>query len=343
MKVPQTAPTFDAETRLAVDDVLASGWLTEGAQCEAFTAELLAYMGAEYGSLVSNGTTALTLGLWAAGVKPGQRVLVPDLTFAASANAVVAVGATPVLVDAYDHEPRGDASMPVWLFGNRPAPFGVTAPVVVEDAAQAVGCWQDDKHAGTTADVACFSFYADKILTTGEGGFVVSRTRETWEQVEALRNHGRLKGVRGYAHEHFGVNARMTDMQAAIGRVGLRRLPEDRQRRLWHWGHYADQLSDLPGLTIEPVDEGSVPFRCVVMVSEPEKLAAHLEAHEVQTRRMFPPLHKQPFLSQFVEPNQRFDHADKAHAHGLLLSVHQNLTDDQVEYVCETVRGFYLG
>lgn len=341
MKVPQTAPIFDAETRSAVDAVLASGWITEGPQCEAFTAELLDYMQVPYGCLVSNGTVALMLALWAVDVEHGDPVAVPDITFAATANATVAVGGKPLYYEPDDPMPDAYYTISVWLWGNQPYVPHWDHEAWIEDAAQAIGCWHNGKHAGTFGEVSCFSFYADKTITTGEGGFVVTRDKAIWERLEQLRNHGRSKGARGYAHDAFGINARMTDMQAAIGRVQLRHVEEYRAARLGHWHHYATRIGGIANLTIASVDKGSIPFRCVIMVPDPVALAAHLEEREIQTRRMFLPLHRQPFLSRYVRPGQTFPHADNAYEHGLLLPVHQGLSEDQVAYVCESVRGFY--
>ena len=355
MKVPQCAPVFDDETRAAVDAVLLSGFVTEGPQCEAFTAELLAYMRAPYGCLVSNGTVALMLALWAVVGDPTEglgpigewrpdiqlaSVYVPTLTFAATANAVIATGGVPMLYESGSCYAGDAAVIPVWLFGNRPVwPDALDDGLVVEDAAQAIGCWVDGKHAGTFGDVGCFSFYADKTLTTGEGGFVVTRDRAIWERLEQLRNHGRSKGARGYAHEAFGINARMTDVQAAIGRCQLRHLDDWIAVKLEHWHHYARELGGLPDVTVWPVDNGCAPFRFVINVPDPVALAAYLEEREIQTRRMFLPLHRQPFLSRYAHGD--YPNADYAYAHGLLLPCHQYLCEDQVAFVCEAVRAFY--
>jgi perosamine synthetase len=340
VRVPQCAPVFDAESHAAVDAVLASGWLTEGPQCEAFTAELLAYMQAPYGCLVSNGTVALMLALWAMNCDEARTVAVPDTTFAATANAVCGVGASPSLVDDTAHNIGfAEQGIPVWLFGNAPRWTARLARAVIEDAAQAIGCWVDGKHAGLFGDVGCFSFYADKTLTTGEGGFVVTKDRAIWERLEQLRNHGRSKGARGYGHEAFGINARMTDMQAAIGRVQLRHLDDWIVTKLQRWHQYAHALEGIDGLTWWPVDDGCVPFRFVLMVPDPVALAAFLEEREIQTRRMFLPLHRQPFLSRYAHGD--YPQADYAYAHGLLLPCHQYLSESQVAYTCEAVRAFY--
>jgi len=340
MKIPQTAPQFDEETIAAVSDVLRSGWVTEGAQCEAFTAELLEYMHAPYGCLVSNGTMALELALRALGIGDWGLILVPDMTFAATANAVVAVGARPYLVDSYDATLEQYNSIPVWLFGNRPA---WTTNANIEDAAQAIGCWHEGKHAGTFGHVGCFSFYADKTITTGEGGFVVCKDVAVYERLEQLRNHGRARGTRGYGHEAFGINGRMTDIQAAIGRQQLRHLPEYIAARLGHWNHYAGEIGGIARLAVMSVSNGSVAFRCVIMVPDPVALAAYLAEYEIETRRMFLPLHRQAFLSRYVRAGQTFPNADYAYDHGLLLPCHQSLSDMQVQYVCDKVKEFYRG
>lgn len=363
MNVPATAPLFDDETRAAVDAILRSGWLTEGEQCEAFTAELLAYMQAPYGCLVSNGTVALKLGMMAVSRDEQEHVrehfaerialyvATPTLTFAATANAAIDAGLWPLLMDGgpvtqAGHENGCTYSVPVWLFGNPPQANWLTAAAsygpVIEDAAQAIGCWHDGQHAGTFGNVGCFSFYADKTITTGEGGLVVCKDEGIYKRLEELRNHGRPKGARGYVHEAFGINARMTEMQAAIGRCQLRHLEEWRQRRLAHWHHYAHEIGRLTAIqSVHPVADGCVPFRFVAMVPDPQPLVDCLQARGVAARRMFLPLHRQSFLKEFARG--QYPHADRMYEHGILLPVHQGLSDDQIGYVCECVREFYHG
>jgi perosamine synthetase len=197
----------------------------------------------------------------------------------------------------------------------------------------------DGKHAGTFGDVGCFSFYADKTITTGEGGFVVTKDRAVWERLEQLRNHGRSKGARGYAHEAFGINARMTDMQAAIGRCQLRHLDDWVVTKLQHWNYYAYELAAIPEVSWWPLDHGCVPFRFVLSVDDPAALGVYLAQHGIDTRRMFLPLHRQPALAQYAHGD--YPQADYAYAHGLLLPCHQYLSEDQVAFTCETVRAFY--
>jgi perosamine synthetase len=249
--VPIAQPVLGTAEREAVERVLSSGMLTQGAEVAAFETEFADTMSGRECVALASGTSALHLGLMAAGIGPGDEVIVPAFTFAATANAVVHAGARPVFADidpaTYCLDPasasaavtsRTAAIIPVHLYGypgnmeaiNRLArDHGL---LVLEDACQAQGARYRDEPVGTLADLAAVSFYPTKTMTTGEGGMLVCRDPQIAQKARALRNQG-MSGP-GSSPTTLGYNARMTDVAAAIGRVQLRRVDDFLERRRAH-------------------------------------------------------------------------------------------------------------
>ena len=241
-------PTIPESAIERVADILRSGQLVHGAECEAFEAELAEYLGVKHALVVSNGTAALHLALLACGVGPGDAVIVPDFTFAATANIVEITGAKAIIVDvepnsynldvaelekcikAWDGPENLKAIMPVLEFGNpknlqeyrRIA--GKYKLLLIEDAACALGAYDGDVKVGTAGDFGCFSFHPRKTLTTGEGGALTTNNTALYNQAKLLRSHGMIRNEHGIKFECIGLNYRLTNFQAAIGRALLPKL-----------------------------------------------------------------------------------------------------------------------
>ncbi len=252
----------------AVMDAFLSSWISsKGAYIERFEKDFAQYSGMKYGIATSNGTVALHLALLALGVGPGDEVIVPDLTFAATINAVLYCQATPVIVDvdpvtwtmslqnvAAAWTPRTKAIIPVHLYG-RPAEMGPIAAFakqrniyIIEDCAEAHGAKYDGRTVGSFSDVACFSFYANKIATTGEGGMCLTNSPQLASLMQELRSHGMAPG-QGYWHDRVGYNYRMTNIQAAIGHWQLRRIGDTLHRNRGLERLYRQHLERIPGVT----------------------------------------------------------------------------------------------
>jgi dTDP-4-amino-4,6-dideoxygalactose transaminase len=283
-------PHFDADDVAAAQDVLVSGNVNywTGDQGRRFEREFAEWAGAPYGVAVANGTVALEVALAALGIGPGDEVVVPSATFIATASAVVARGAVPVVVDvAPDTQcmtaegvaaavtERTRAVIVVHLAGfpaDMPAILRVTRDNglrVVEDCAQAHGARRDGRGVGTFGDVAAWSFCQDKIMTTaGEGGLITTSDEALWRRCWELKDHGKSyaalferahpPGFR-WVHESFGTNARMTDVQAAVGRSQLRKLDRWVATRRAHAAVLDDRLRGIPSLRLPPLVEGTEP------------------------------------------------------------------------------------
>ena len=369
VQIPQTRPTIGDEELAELRGVIGDNWLTEGPRSRAFSDRLNALIGTPYGVFAPNGTLALVLGLMGLEIGPGDEVIVPDTTFIGSANAVLMVGATPVLVDvdpvhfnicpermAAAVTARTRAIMPVHLFGGAADMTAVMALaarhglLVIEDAAQALGVSWNGTPAGSIGDVGCFSFFADKTITTGEGGYVTCRDAAVYERLRLLRNQGRLD--RGsFMHPAIGYNFRITDLQAAIGLAQLDRLDTLIAGKARVLSRMRDGLADIEEMRIIGPKAGStfVPFRVVLIAEQVEALSRHLEAAGVQTRSFFYPLHRQPCFQAIPDriggaarlDDGHFPNAIHGWDHGLCLPVFPTLTDAEVDRMIAAIRGFY--
>jgi len=278
-------PVFDDEMQSAVSDVLKSGRVNywTGEECRQFEREFSASVGCEYGVAVANGTVALELALFAANIGSGDDVIVPPRTFIATASAAVMRGARPVFADidpvsgnitAATIEaaltPRTRAIIVVHTSG-WPCEMGAIMElanarnlIVIEDCAQAHGATLRGEPIGSLGHLAAFSFCQDKIMTTGgEGGLVTTSSQALWERAWSFKDHGKNwdavyhrqhPTIFKWVHESFGTNWRMTELQAAIGRVALRRLPEWVATRRRNAGVLNDLLADVDGLEVPMPD-----------------------------------------------------------------------------------------
>jgi perosamine synthetase len=369
MTIPQVVPWLGEEEQAAVMATLAASWITEGPQAAEFAAQLNQLIGAPYGVFAPNGTLALALGLLALGIGPGDEVLVPDTTFIASATAVCMVGATPafadVTPDTYQIDvgaceraltARTRAIMPVHLYGmvaNMDAVLAFARAhglLVIEDAAQAIGVHYRGRHAGAFGDVGCFSFFADKTITTGEGGYVVCYDDGIYERLRLLRNQGRLdRGT--FVHPALGFNFRITDMQAALGLAQLRKLGAILERKHTILGWYHERLRDIAPVRFLRVEPGSefVPFRMVLLCERAHELMEYAARRGIQSRTFFYPLHRQPCFSGLDRAqggpldlaDRHFPHAIDGYARGVLLPIFPTLTEAQVDQICSAIRDFY--
>ncbi len=369
MKVPQMSPWLGAEESASVLASIEENWITEGPRSARFVERLCDLMGARHAVLAPNGTLALYLGLVAMGIGPGDEVIVPDTTFIASANAVVMAGASPVFADVNSDNFQIDLScadslitqrtraiMPVHMYGMA---VGMTRVMhfarrhdlmVIEDAAQGVGVTYEGRHVGTFGDVGCLSFFADKTITTGEGGLVVARDQAVYEKLLLLRNQGREhRGT--FVHPAVGYNFRMTDLQAAVGLAQLDRLDQivDRKRAILN--QYGQELAGLDCVRFTKLEAGSshVPFRAVLICDAAHRLMPFLEEQGIQTRTSFYPLHRQPCFAHLGLDqggtldlrDQRYPNAVFSYECGVMLPCFPTMTPDQVRYICRAIRRFY--
>jgi perosamine synthetase len=280
----------------------------------------------------------------------------------ASANAVVLTGATPVFCDVKPDTFQIDvesaerfvtdstkAVMPVHLFGScadMDAVMGFAQGnhlLVVEDAAQAIGVHYKGQHAGTFGNCGCFSFFCDKTLTTGEGGFVVCHDEYTYERLQRLRCHGRIQSGSFY-HPDIGWNFRITDLQATLGVAQMAKLKDVIALKQMALDWYHQELDGVEQVEFIAVEEGSeqVPFRCALLCANAQRLSEHLLDNGIERRSFFYPLHIQPCFEHLGQTNDAdFPNAMEGWERGLLLPCYPTLNGKEVPYIATVIRVVY--
>ena len=353
--IPAAKPIVGDDERAAVDRVLRSGMIAQGPEVAAFEQEFADVLVAGRTCVaVNSGTSGLHLGLLAAGIGPGDEVIVPSFTFAATANSVALTGATPVFADI---EPdyfclspdavraaiteRSKAIMPVHLYGH-PADMTALGTIadehgllLFEDAAQAHGATLDGRPVGSFGAFAMFSLYPTKNMTSGEGGMVSCATDEIARNVRLLRNQGM---ERQYANKVVGFNARMTDVHAAIGRVQLTKVQgwtADRQRNA------AFLSENLEGVVTPPVADGAVHVyhQYTIRVAEERDrvVTALREEHGVGSGVYYPiPNHRLESLKHFA-PDLHLAETEVAAQQVISLPVHPSLTQEDLDRIVTAV------
>ena len=352
-------PVITDEDREAVARTLESGWVSGyGPSVEQFESEFSRYCGAGFGIATPSGTTALHLALATLGIGPGDEVIMPSFTMIAVYYAALQLGATPVLcdscpiswnIDAGAAEaavtPRTRAIVAVHMYGLpcdmdelRGLAHGAGA-ALVEDAAEAHGAVYRGKRAGSLGRLGCFSFFANKIITCGEGGMLTTSDPDLAERARSLRELGRVPGQR-YVYAETGYSYRMLSVSAALGLSQLSRVATLGARRTRNAELYRTALSGVPGLTFAPRvgDRTGSDWRVGVLIGpesgmERNRLAERLAAAGVETRPFFVPVHRQPFYRCDGE----FPVADRLGEQGILLPSGSNLVDEDIDLVSNLI------
>ena len=367
MKVPQFMPYVGMDDYEALKESFEINWITEGPKSKIFNQKICEKIGVKYGSFAPNGTLALYLALRALDVGEGDEVIVPNFTFIATANAVEMVGATPVFADVDEYfqldadaceslvTDKTVAIMPAHLYGfscnmDKILDFADRHNIlVIEDAAQALGVEWKGERCGSMGDISCFSFFADKTITTGEGGFVATDFESRQERLMYLRNQGRLdRGT--FIHPEIGYNFRMTDIQSALGLSQLQKFDEIVECKRRIHSKYTEMLHGIDEVeVIQPSEDVTsfIPFRVVLITKEDtsDALMAYMKENGVEPRTFFYPLHKQPCFSEYIKDERyngySFEKSVHAYEHGVCLPSFASMSMEQVEHVCTTIRSYY--
>lgn len=349
IRIPVYAPLLDGNERRYVDECIASTWISSrGEYVSRFETAFARYIGAPHATAVCNGTVALHLALAALGLGPGDEVILPTFTYVASANAVAQTGARPVFVDSlpdtWQIDPadvrrritaRTRAIMVVHLYGQSCDMDAIGAIArehglrVVEDCAEAFGTRWRGRHVGTFGDVATFSFFGNKTITTGEGGMVVARDAALHARCAKLKNQG-VSAEREYWHDEVAYNYRMTNVAAAIGVAQMERADAivARKRELAGW--YREALAGLP-VELHAEQPGTTHsfWMNSILVDDAacrDPLRERLAIAGIETRPLFPPVHSMPMYGA----EGAFPVAASLAARGLNLPSGPGLTRDDV-------------
>jgi len=359
----QIEPWIDQEELKQLKRVVDSTFVVEHKLTKEFEEKICELTGAKYAIAMTNGTVALFCCLKALGIGPGDEVIVPNITFIATANAVIMAGATPVLcevdkdtfcIDMSHAEEcvteRTKAIMPVHLYGqsaNIPSlqqfatKYGVK---IIEDAAQGTGVLYNNKHVGTFGELGILSFYGNKTITCGEGGVVLTDDEELRNRCYRLKNHGR-DGKGTFKHYHIGYNFCFTEMQAAIGLAQLKKLPKIIQKKKEIHDLYYERLGYLgKNLVPTPSVPECTPVHWFTSFLTPHKkeLAAFLRESDIQTREFFYPLDKQPCYDRgHVKKVGDYETSMNIFDKGISLPSSYNLSaEDQIQVINSVERFF---
>lgn len=353
--IPVAKPQIGPEEMAAVQEVLASGQLAQGAKVRRFEEEFAEWVGVRHAVAVSSGTAALHLALLACGVGEGDAAITTPFSFVASANCALFVGARPVFVDIEPDyftidaaalrgrlDERVRALIVVHLYGqpcDMDAILGIASErdlIVIEDACQAHGAAWRGRRVGSLG-VGCFSFYPTKNMTTGEGGMVTTDDAGVAERVRLWREHG---APRRYVHEQLGFNQRMTDLQAAMGLVQLGKVEEWNRQRQRNAAFLDERLRAVAGVRIPALRPHAthVYHQYTVRVERRDDFVAALAARGVGAGIHYAtPIHLQPYY-RGLGYGESFPEAEAAAREVLSLPVHPGLSDEDVETVAEAVR-----
>lgn len=360
-KIPVYQPSLCGNERKYVDECIDSSWISsKGRFVEQFESKFAEYIHVKYATSVTSGTTGLHLALVALGIGPGDEVIVPTLTYIASVNAVAYTGATPIFADSvYDTwqidpsdvrrkiTPKTKAIMAVHLYGypcNMDELIKITHEYgiyLIEDCAEAIGSLYKDKHVGGFGDIAVFSFYGNKTITTGEGGMVVTNNKTLYDRAIHFKGQGLAK-YRQYWHDVIGFNYRMTNICAALGVAQLENVDLFLQKKRNIAKLYREYLSDtLVSFQKETSDIQNSYWMVSILVDAPKNrdiLRDTLENNGVETRPLFYPVHT---MSMYSKKYHLFPVAEDLGWRGINLPSYPDLTSDQIHYICNLIKGFF--
>jgi len=360
--IPIAKPVLGKEEVEAVRKVFQSGVLVQGERIRLFEEEFADYIGVEHAVAVANGTLALDTALKALGIGPGDEVVTPAFSFIASSNCALFQGAKPVFADidprTFNIDPsdvakkitsKTKAIIPVHLFG-QPAEMNALKEIagdhglaLVEDAAQAHGAEFKGRKAGGLGDIGCFSFYATKNMTTGEGGMTTTNNSELARKARLIRNHG---DTGKYHHIILGYNYRMSEASAAVGSVQLKKLDKLNEKRRNNAEALTEGIEKISGLTPPQVkdDVKHVFYQYVVRVEEDypmerDKLAEHLWEKGVDVAVHYPtPVYRQPLYRELGYGKTVCPMAEDVCKRVLSLPVHPSVTEEDIMYMLDVLK-----
>ncbi len=360
--IPVCQPTLEGNERKYVMECMDTNWISSrGKFVDEFEEGFSHYCGVRFGITTNSGTTALHLALATMGLEEGAEVIIPSFTMISTANAISYLGAKPIPVDvdpdSWNIDPdkieakitdKTRAIIPIHTYGH-PADMDRLQAIadkhgldIVEDAAEAHGAEYKGKRVGSFGKMASFSFYANKIITTGEGGMIVTDDEELAQRIGTLRNYG-FTQERHFWHKVMGFSYRMTNLQAAIGLGQFEKIDELVQGRIDNARLYGKLLADIPGITTpeESKDVKAVYWMYGILVDDEfgiskDELRQKLADRGIETRSFFIPIHLQPIYSYLL--SDEFPVSESLGRKGFYLPSASNLRPDQIEFIVGVIR-----
>lgn len=357
LKIPVYQPSLLGNEKKYVIDCLDSAWISsKGKYVGLFEKEFASYVKAEYSTGVCNGTVALHLALLALGIGQGDEVIVPTLTYIAPVNSITYTGATPIFVDSLLDTwqinpedviraitPKTKAILAVHLYGH-PCDMKVLKDIatknrifLIEDCAEAIGSLYQGEHVGTFGDVATFSFYGNKTITTGEGGMLITNNQTIYDRAVHFKGQGLAK-YREYWHDAIGYNYRMTNICAAIGLAQLEQVATILQKKRHIVDLYRELLENSEFKVHGNVGDVYHSYWMVSILvpkaNQRDAVREKLSKAGIETRPVFYPVHTMPMYSLKYE---RHDNAEAIASRGINLPSYPDLSDGQVQYICNVL------
>jgi perosamine synthetase len=356
----QMEPCFGEEEKQAVVDYMdAGGWFTEFKKTQQFEAMIAEFTGAKHCIIVNNGTISLTLAALALGIKAGDEVIVPNYTMIATPNSLKLIGAEPVFVDVepetlcidineLEKKITSKTKAIILVAANGRFPdYGIDALLslikkydlnLIEDAAQALGSfYPDGSHIGTVGAIGSISFSAPKIISTGQGGALITNDDKLAEKIRKYKDFGRAEGGNDI-HDTLGWNFKFTDLQACVGIEQMRKLPARIKRKKEIYSLFRECLKGCEGISFFKHDlENTTPWFNDVLAENRDDLQTWLKKKNIGTRVMYPPVNKQ---RAYDLPGE-YPVSNRIGQDGLWLPSSIKLTDGQVAYICEEIKSFY--
>lgn len=365
-KIYQIQPSLGKEEKKELSKVIDSGWFTEASKTKEFEKSFADFTGSKYACSVTSGTTALFVALKALGIGLGDEVIVPDLTFVASPNSIEMTGAKPVLIDIERQTLNLDLRRVSSLISKKtraimPVDFNGRSTdmkklreiankenlVLVEDACHAIGSYHNKKHMGTSSDIAVFSFSTPKIITTGQGGMIITNKRRLYERCLELKDFGREIGKKknmrsSFEHKSVGYNFKFTEFQAAIGIAQLKKLKNRMMKKKALFKKYAESLSGIDAIEFIQTDLQEInPWMIDILLktkSLKNNLIEYLIKRGIETRIFYPPIHRLP---PYKDLDTKFPVSSYVSDRGLWLPSSVSITDEQIERVCIAIKSFF--
>ena len=365
-KIYQIQPSMDKSEKKELISVIDSGWFTEAKKTKEFEKMFAEYTNCKYACAVTSGTAGLYLGLNALGIQKNDEVIVPDLTFVASPNSIQANGAKPVLADIDPNTFNLDtdilekkitkktkAIMTV-NFNGRTTNMKILKEIaqknnlkLIEDAAHSLGSYYNKKHQGTLGDIGVFSFSTPKIISTGQGGMIITNNKKLYERCMELKDFGRSMGVKkkmmsSFEHKTIGYNFKFTEFQAAVGISQMKKLSKRIKIKKNMFSLYHELLNKISGIEFIETDLDKItPWMIDIVLKNKKKkigLINFLEKNMIETRIFYPPIHK---LTPYREKNKKYPITTDISDRVLLLPSSVNLKQEEIDFISKKIREFF--
>lgn len=360
--IQQMKPTFGNEEKKACIDYMESdGYITEHKKTKELELAISKFTNSKYCFMVNNGTISLSIALLAMGITKNDEVIIPNLTMVATANSILLIGAIPIFVDVdsdglidckkINISKNTKAIIYVSLNGRSSNIYDIkklcedNRIFLLEDAAQSLGSYYDNRHVGTFGNIGSFSFSTPKIISMGQGGALITDDDILANNIKRIKDFGREKsGSDDFIT--FGINSKFTDLQAVIGIEQMKKLNKRIIRKKEIWNQYYNNLKDIDNIkflnkNINPDEKNWLPWFIDIYTTDRDELSKYLYKNNIGTRKIYKSLHKETTYKNLINSNDKYHISDNLSDCGLWLPSYIELTNNEIDYICNTILNFY--